>query len=172
MIFDPDNPTTFRLERYLRDEHDRLNFPDMWHKFCTQGAIKLLEMEDIEQPDCVAYCELADAGRDDAMETWAIWPRGWDIRLSYELTCPATGEVWAKSGGPSFVRPELGVHPIGQFVRRNEGRIYLVDMRQQDVFGVFVTPTAAEIEGRLYEMVLKGRWNGTRVVPIENTLDT
>ncbi len=70
------------------------------------------------------------------------WPCGWDIRLSYELTCPDTGKVWATSGGPSFVRPELGRLPVGQFSRRGEGRIHLVDMRQEQILGVFVTPTA------------------------------
>lgn len=56
---------------------------------------------------------------------------------------------------------------MGQFTRRDEGRIYLTDMHQQQVFGVFVTPTCAAINGRLYEMVLAGRWDGTRVVPID-----
>lgn len=167
MLFDPENPTVQGLREYLTNEPDRLNFHSMWHRFCTEGAIKMLELKKISQAECVELCEIADAGLEHSLEIQATWPRGWDIRLSYEMTCPDTGEVWAKSGGPSFVRPELGLFPVGQFIRRSEGRIYVTDMRQQDVFGVFITPTAAEIEGRVYEMVLKGRWDGQKVVPIE-----
>ncbi|WP_145150943.1 hypothetical protein [Pseudomonas oryzihabitans] len=166
MLFDPDNPTVLGLREYLADERDRLNFPEMWHRFCTAGALTLLEQRAISQPDCVELFETADAGLDHALEIHATWPRGWEITLSYELTCPTTGEVWATSGGPSFVRPELGRPPVGQFSRRGEGRIYLVDMRQEQILGVFVTPTAAEIDGRLYEMVLVGRWDGHKVVPV------
>lgn len=166
MLFDPDHPTATGLREYLADERDRLNFPGMWHRFCITGALALLERGAISQPDCVELCELADAGLDHSLEIQATWPRGWDIRLSYELKCPLTGEVWATSGGPSFVRPELGRLPVGQFSRRGEGRIHLVDMRQEEVLGVFVTPTAAEIDGRLFEMVLAGRWDGMQVVPL------
>lgn len=166
MLFDPDHPTVLGLQEYLTDEHDRLNFPEMWHRFCTTGALALLERRAISQPDCVELCEQADAGLAHSLEIQATWPCGWDIRLSYELTCPDTGKVWATSGGPSFVRPELGRLPVGQFSRRGEGRIHLVDMRQEQILGVFVTPTAAEIDGRLYEMVLAGLWDGLQVVPI------
>lgn len=93
MIFDSLNPSLAGLRQYLADEHDRLNYPDMWHRFCTLGAVMLLERQVIDQPECAELCELADAGRDHAMEVWTTWPRGWDIRLSYELTCPETGEV-------------------------------------------------------------------------------
>jgi hypothetical protein len=167
MLFDPDNPTVLGLQEYLTHEHDRLNFPAMWHRFCTTGAIKLLELRKISQPECLELCEIADAGLDHSLEIQATWPCGWDIKLSYEMTCQATGDVWATSGGPSFVRPEMGIFPVGQFTRMNEGRIYLMDMRQQEVLGVFVTPTAAEIDGRVYEMVLAGRWDGQKVLPIE-----
>lgn len=169
MLFDPDNPTVTGLRDYLADERDRLNFPEMWHRFCTTAALALLGRKAISQPECVEFCELADAGLDHALEIHATWPRGWDIRLSYELTCTGTGEIWAKSGGPSFVRPQLGMFPVGQFSRRDEGRIYLTDMHQQQIFGVFVTPTAAEIDGRTYEMVQVGRWDGQKVVPITDT---
>lgn len=171
MFLDPDNPTVTGLRDYLADERDRLNFPEMWHRFCTSAALALLERRTISQPDCVELCELADAGLDCSLEIHATWPRGWDIRLSYQLTCPDTGEVWATSGGPSFVRLELGRLPVGQFSRRGEGRIHLVDMRQEQILGVFVTPTAAEIDGRRYEMVLAGRWDGQKVVPITDTPD-
>ncbi|RED07010.1 hypothetical protein [Ectopseudomonas oleovorans] len=172
MLFDPDNTTVTGLRDYLADERDRLNFPEMWHRFCTTGALALLERRAISQPDCVEFCELADAGLDCSLEIHATWPRGWDIRLSYELTCPLTGNVWATSGGPSFVRPELGRLPVGQFSRRGEGRIHLVDMRQEQILGVFVTPTTAEIEGRLYEMVLAGEWDGRKVVPLPQSPTT
>ncbi|MCD4863718.1 hypothetical protein [Pseudomonas sp. PLB05] len=157
------------LQRYLTYERDRLDLPEIWHRFCITGALALLERRAISQPDCVELCEHADAGLDHSIEIQATWPRGWDIRLSYELTCPDTSEAWATSGGPSFVTPELGRLPVGQFSRRNQGRIYLVDMRQEQVLGVFVTPTAAENDGRLYEMVLAGRWDGQKVVPITDT---
>ncbi|WP_137279208.1 hypothetical protein [Pseudomonas rhizoryzae] len=166
MFLDPDNPTVTALQDYLADERDRLNFPDMWHRFCTSAAIALLERRTISHPDCVEFCELADAGLDDAIEARTTWPRGWDIHLNYTLTNPETGETWATCSGSSFVRPEMGLYPVGHFTRREEGRIYLVDMFQRQVLGVFVTPTAAEIDGRIYEMVLKGRWNGQKVVPL------
>lgn len=170
MLFDPDNPTVLGLQEYLTYEHDRLNFPSMWHMFCTRAAIKLLDLRKIGQPACVELCEAADAGLDHSLEIQSTWPYGWDIRLSYKMTCPDTGEVWATSGGPSFIRPEMGIFPVGQFTRLKEGRIYLMDMRQQEVLGVFVTPTAAEIDGRLYEMALAGRWDGRNVVAVHDNL--
>lgn len=141
----------------------------MWHRFCITGGLSLLERRAISQPTCVEFCERTDAGLYQSMGIQATWPRRWEIRLSYELTCPDTGEVWATSGEHSFVRPELGRPPVGQFSRRGEGRIHLVDMSQKQVMGVFVTPTAAEIDGQLYETVLAGRWDGQKVVPITDT---
>lgn len=58
---------------------------------------------------------------------------------------------------------------MGRFSRQDDGRIHLADMFQRQPYGVFVTPTAAEIGGRLFEMVLKGRWDGQKVVPITDT---
>lgn len=169
MIFDPQTPSLPSLKAQFENEHERLNFPELWHRNCTALATGLLDRQIIDQPACAERCELADAGLEHALEIHATWPRGWDISLSYALICQATGEVWATASGCSFTRPQLGLNPVGHFSRQDDGRIYLVNMFQREAYGVFVTPTAAQIDGRLYEMVLKGRWDGRKVVPITDT---
>ncbi|ASN71531.1 hypothetical protein 9F2_25 [uncultured Caudovirales phage] len=169
MIFDPLTPSLPSLKAQFENEHERLNFPNLWHSVCLQIATELFDRKVISQEQCVERCELADAGLEHALEIHATWPMGWDLQLSYTLTCHDTGQVWARCSGCGFVRPDLGIHPVGSFTRQREGRIYLVDMFQQKPFGVFVTPTAAEIKGQLYEMVLAGRWDGQQVVPITDT---
>lgn len=169
MIFDPQIPSLPNLKSQFENEHERLNFPELWHRNCIQLATGLFERQIIDQQACAERCELADAGLEHALEIQATWPRGRDLELSYTLTCRETGDTWARCSGCGFVRPELGIHPVGSFTRMREGRIYLVDMFQRAPFGVFVTPTAAEIEGQLYEMVLAGRWDGRQVAPITDT---
>ncbi len=167
MIFDPQTPSLPNLKAQFENEHERLNFPELWHRNCIALAVGLFERQIIDHPTCVERCEVADAGLENALDIHATWPRGWDISLSYALTCQATGEVWATAGGCSFISRHLGLNPVGHFSRQDDGRIYLVDMFQRHPYGVFVTPTVADIGGRLFEMVLKGRWDGQNVVPIE-----
>lgn len=166
MIFDPQTPSLPNLKAQFDNEHERLNFPELWHRNCITLAVGLFERQIIDHPTCVDRCELAVAGLEHAREIHATWPRGWDVSLSYALTCHETNEVWATASGCSFVRRQLGLNPVGQSRRQDDGRIHLVDMFQRQPYGVFVTPTAAEIDGRVYEMVLAGRWDGQNVVQL------
>lgn len=99
MIFDLQTPSPPNLKAQFENEHERLNLPEPWHRNFIALAVGLLERQIIDHPTCVERCELAAAGLEHALEIHATWSRGWDIKLSYALTCQDTGEVWATAGG-------------------------------------------------------------------------